>query len=922
MDEKKSLTDKSKEIKPETKNQNIENKNENEISELSPAYAFCKSLNELNNKNESGWTPIYKSIMANNKLALEELLKLGADPNIPNNLGETPLYLCIESENYDLFKLLLDNNADPNIQKRNGDTPLHLLIKKKLDNKYINEILKKNTNPNIPNKLYDQTATHLAIKNKLSEEILINFWKNNADIYNKKDKYDKTPFDYAKELNDEKYIEIIIKIFGNINEPKIYILNTEKDEDNNINNLRIEKKLNFDKHTISSDNQNNDKIKSEKENNEELKLIQNSENNITLIIKKKSVDSLSKINNETKDIDMNEDQKNLEKENIINISIQKSESNKKINESIKEIETEKTRKNIIDINLEENFSKKDNDINLSKITNYSKEKESGRKEININTYTKTFNDEKNDDKNNIYYSETRNIEKDFEKLNYKLFKHIKIMSNMKKDEIRKSKKSNNINNYDHESNKNKKDDTEKDISTINNGNSFFYEEDGTINESNINNISNKENISMNNMVYHNKNHLATKEKNSKEKSYKLRPKPLYKKNIVMKQNMFRYSSPEYKFTYKCSNSNSLIRNNIPQYNNSNIYTQYRNNNIIINSHPQSTYNKFINDRISLNNTTFSSGCNNSRNNNYNNRTAINRNSITSNSISNNSIYNYNSNRNNNSYMIGDYYNTKYQINSYNIMQNNNKLIRFRDWLISCDLLCYYNTLVKNNVYNIDKYIDNIRHNKINVISFKDIEEFGIKKPGHIFRLLLKLQIDAGKIDYNLYKFITEKFSVNTMSNNNPMTTSYNELKCFGLNCCSSNNNNNYNNKKINNTINENEIIYFDIFSFLKVNNLLKFKENFIHNGFDQIDYILIQLFSRYCFNKKILNDYMHIYLDEDKNYILKILYREKKNICNTLGLQYDEDEINKILYTENRSSLNESYMNNNQNEHDDCCFIF
>ena len=921
MDEKKSLTDKSKEIKPETKNQNIENKNENEISELSPAYAFCKSLNELNNKNESGWTPIYKSIMANNKLALEELLKLGADPNIPNNLGETPLYLCIESENYDLFKLLLDNNADPNIQKRNGDTPLHLLIKKKLDNKYINEILKKNTNPNIPNKLYDQTATHLALKNKLSEEILINFWKNNADIYNKKDKYDKTPFDYAKELNDEKYIEIIIKIFGNINEPKIYILNTEKDEDNNINNLRIEKKLNFDKHTISSDNQNNDKIKSEKENNEELKLIQNSENNITLIIKKKSVDSLSKINKETKDIDINEDQKNLEKENIINISIQKSESNKKINESIKEIETEKTRKNIIDINLEENFSKKENDINLSKITNYSKEKESGRKEININTYTKTFNDEKNDDKNNIYYSETRNIEKDFEKLNYKLFKHIKIMSNMKKDEIRKSKKSNNINNYDHESNKNKKDDTEKDISTINNGNSFFYEEDETINESNINNKSNKENISMNNMVYHNKNHLATKEKNSKEKSYKLRPKPLYKKNIVMKQNMFRYSSPEYKFTYKCSNSNSLIRNNIPQYNNSNIYTQYRNNNIIINSHPQSTYNKFINDRISLNNTTFSSGCNNSRNNNYNNRTAINRNSITSNSISNNSIYNYNSNRNNNSYMIGDYYNTKYQINSYNIMQNN-KLIRFRDWLISCDLLCYYNTLVKNNVYNIDKYIDNIRHNKINVISFKDIEEFGIKKPGHIFRLLLKLQIDAGKIDYNLYKFITEKFSVNTMSNNNPMTTSYNELKCFGLNCCSSNNNNNYNNKKINNTINENEIIYFDIFSFLKVNNLLKFKENFIHNGFDQIDYILIQLFSRYCFNKKILNDYMHIYLDEDKNYILKILYREKKNICNTLGLQYDEDEINKILYTENRSSLNESYMNNNQNEHDDCCFIF
>ena len=321
-----------------------------------------------------------------------------------------------------------------------------------------------------------------------------------------------------------------------------------------------------------------------------------------------------------------------------------------------------------------------------------------------------------------------------------------------------------------------------------------------------------------------------------------------------------------------------------------------------------------------------------RNNSRNNiKSLMNRNSLTSNSFSNNSN---NSFKNNNSVIINDYYNNStnnnnnYKKNSYK-QQKNNLLIKFRDWLISCDLLCYYNTLVKHHMYNIDKYIDDIRLNKINVITFKNIESFGIRKPGHIYRLLLKLQIDAGKIDNNIYKFIIDKFSINTMTNNGAMTTSINDIHCFGLNCFLSNsNNNNYNytNKKLvsnNNNFNDNELNYFDIFSFLKVNNLWKFKENFIHNGFDQIDFILIQLFSKYSFDKKILNDYMHIYLDEDKNYILKILYKEKKRISNLMGLQNNDDEIKNILsYSQNNNSLNESYMDNNQNNNNNCCSIF
>ena len=68
---------------------------------------------------------------------------------------------------------------------------------------------------------------------------------------------------------------------------------------------------------------------------------------------------------------------------------------------------------------------------------------------------------------------------------------------------------------------------------------------------------------------------------------------------------------------------------------------------------------------------------------------------------------------------------------------------------------------------------------------------------------------------------------------------------------------------------------------------------------------------------------MHIYLDEDKNYILKILYREKKRISNLMGFQYNDDEIKHILsYSQNVNSLNESYTNNFQNDNNDCCSIF
>jgi hypothetical protein len=101
---------------------------------------------------------------------------------------------------------------------------------------------------------------------------------------------------------------------------------------------------------------------------------------------------------------------------------------------------------------------------------------------------------------------------------------------------------------------------------------------------------------------------------------------------------------------------------------------------------------------------------------------------------------------------------------------------------------------------------------------------------------------------------------------------------------------------------------------LKYKDLLDYKENFIHNGFDQIDFIFIQLFSNFKFNKEILNDYMHIYSENDKNKVIQKLYEEKKRIALELGLNYDISEEDKIL--------NYDGINNNSNDLDISCCIF
>ena len=233
-------------------------------------------------------------------------------------------------------------------------------------------------------------------------------------------------------------------------------------------------------------------------------------------------------------------------------------------------------------------------------------------------------------------------------------------------------------------------------------------------------------------------------------------------------------------------------------------------------------------------------------------------------------------------------NSNYQNNNFNDEEDsiteyptNNQISKLRNWLISCNLVSYLNLLINNNIYEIEILINGIKNEDLK-LNYKDVEQIGIKKPGHIFRFLLKLNIDSGKIDDKIINYLS---SVCTSNNN--IELSNNDIKC----CCF--------------RINEKNSVtnYSDIFSYLKSKKLSYLKENFIHNGFEYVDYIIIQFFSKYTFDDESLIEYLHIYNEDDRKKVLRTFLREKYKICNDLNITF-EDKSNINLNIENDESEN------------------
>ena len=869
----------------------LQNKLDSEkIPENSPIGLFCSFKNEINNQNENGWTPIYRCVLSNNLEALGELLKLGANPNIPNNMNETPLYQSVDMENYDALIILLKYNADCNISKKNGNTPLHL-ASQKLNFNFISALLRYGANPNLQNKLYNQTPVHIAISQKCEKEIVEIFFKYKGEIYDIKDKYDKTPFDYAIENGDE-YKKMVEKIYNNNENNDI---KNECNDDNLINENKeniindYEKnsfKIQIEKEETPKKNDNNTIKFSEKFSSSELIKGQedfNTSKSKLVFIKDESNNNSSSTNKNKKIV------KNIITQTIMKINVNDDTSHfnlstpKDLSKNIEENSNINLTQKNENINEEENINKEikieinpleminqvitnTNDISNENLKNNLNEQNNNFENKNL-LKEEEENLEINDNKNYLPKNEILNDDILYQKSKSYIVSELPNLNQIKNDD------KDDINEKSFSSFQNNK------LNNFNTCNRILYHKMNVI--SNLNKeIENPNYIK----VEENEEKENYNSNNSNNTNNQVSTPYIKKKNTYSKLNFHQNSNSSVSDINSHSFKESKLNNS--NFQNSQFYSlnttrqssQYNSNSkrlskpLIINKEMTNTLSNKINTQSYLNS--------------YGSNLNLNNTSFTT---SNTPLYNLHHKKSsllseyafkNNQYNEFNNFNTTNE-NNYENFPSNEQITKLRNWLISCDLVSYLNLMIENNIFEIEKCVEGIKKGELNVI-YKDIEDLGIKKPGHIFRFLLKLDIDAGLINEKIVNYL---FSIcnNTTTNGN-LIISNNDYKA----CCFRNKNTQSN--------------YNDIISFLESKNLAYLKEHFIHNGFESVDFIIIQAFSKYDFNFEILNEFLHIYNDEDKNKILKVIEREKRKICKLLNIPYRDKQNNLETTIENEQN--------------------
>ena len=219
-----------------------------------------------------------------------------------------------------------------------------------------------------------------------------------------------------------------------------------------------------------------------------------------------------------------------------------------------------------------------------------------------------------------------------------------------------------------------------------------------------------------------------------------------------------------------------------------------------------------------------------------------------------------------------------------------KEINLKKWLSDINLSPYYQNFYENNIHNINELVNKMKESEDKKILYEFIENtFHIHIPGHIYRILLKLEVDAGLLDKKISNFLIEGDDENRIK--------FNKLKPSLL----LRQNNSYENcfnyyGDSNSSIIKNKLKYF-----LKKYHLINLYYNFFQNGFDIINFVLLQMFSNYYeINENILENCFHIYNIKDRFLVMEALLNEK-NIINSV--------INSDKYKKNNNSSNLTYDN-------------
>ena len=225
--------------------------------------------------------------------------------------------------------------------------------------------------------------------------------------------------------------------------------------------------------------------------------------------------------------------------------------------------------------------------------------------------------------------------------------------------------------------------------------------------------------------------------------------------------------------------------------------------------------------------------------------------------------------------------------------------KLRNWLETVQLPSYFNNFVNNNMTDINKLINEYRINR-EKINYQYIENrLNIHIPGHIYRILCRLEVDGSFIENKISMFLLgiNCFNEDTSSKKNLSKIFIQSDECSDrcFNCCDT--------KK-------SLIEKKDLKAFLRKYKIMHLYNNFYHNGFELINFVILQMFTKFAINDEIIQKCFHIYNKRNRYLVLDALFNEVKEIniffstniynnClfpkyenNDWGINWDEESIN------------------------------
>ena len=929
INQENNINNKSFESNETSKFYNKDTKKEEEILKL-----FCPDIEKINEKDECNWTPLYRSVIAGNIKASEVLLNNGADPNIQCSMGETSLYQAVDMEKTDHVKLLLKHGADPNIAQIDGLSSLHLAVSKQ-NILIIKYLLKFNANPNKQSSLYKQTPVHLAIKNNVESTILL-ILANSGGSLTLKDKFGKKPIDYISSEEMKKTVEMLKleKNNENIKQKMIYFTPSKKNKltisnvisktiqsqspkmkdinsKSNIISLKDSGKTTFNFIELKSgeqkikdnnddkENVNNNIKKNLFEEKEEEKQKEKEKEKEKMKEKERQKKKICYVYKKAK---YNYKNENTEKSNNFNKSLNNTKINLNLYNSIQSPIKEESSSNISSTKFLKNdsgtiVSKKHR--NSSYITDSNNNTELKKSKFN-NSHSDIHNKyikKKSSDK--ISYFKCSSNEKIKYNTNIKISKTLEINHKIKKPIFtsltNKNIDSRNIKNiFENDFNNknlnllttNSRADTQTNYFTNLTTNSYrgFMEKNSSYTKMNEDN----KNQNVDSMSF-NKPQIVNSNNNLKETK-------ILSENPLFKTKLMRNKKKNKNYFNK---KNSALRQN-PTNKTLSIISQEQ----IKYQQPIKFLNDFSNKENSSNNIKLSilSGSTNSsiwgKNSFYGNSHNSSQSQSQSHSQSQ-SIITYCT------YKKGEN-NAFLHVIEKNITKKAYKKesLPIYKWLKEIDLLTYLPLFLKKKIFSFQKIIADMKSKKT-VITPNKIKKLGIEIPGHIYRIFVKLELDAELIDKRIYDYLLflkkEEENNKDKDQQDEVEESLNSVyDCNGCTGCCSVKQTCINAKIEKPVTIENKVI-IDLDKWLKNIDMIKYKKNFVKYGFDKIEFFILQMFSSFPLQEKIIEKEMNIENNNDIDMFILQLNKDVKLISHKIkkkrssSVEVEKNSINKYL---------------------------